>query len=268
MMANVGSTPVLSLWALLAAAGTAAAAADSPSVRPATGGAGVPLVFGHFDSVEAIRYETEEFILSGDARSYTTASPLTEDGRWNDIAPDPTTAAYATRVVVHKPKSRRKFNGTVFVEWLNVSGGVDASPDWVHGHLEVARQGAAYVLVSAQRAGVEQLVNGGSTAPGDPVRYASLDHPGDSHSYDIFSQAGQAIWDGALLGRLVPRRVIALGESQSAGRLVTYIDAVHPLVGVYDGFVHSRFGGGAALSRDPLPAVPVSRADIRDDVAG
>ena len=85
-----------------------------------------------------------------------------------------------------------------------------------------------------------------------------LTHPGDSYSYDMFSQAGQAIRDHAdlVLGGLQPDRLIAAGESQSAGRLVTYIDAVHPLVGVYDAFlVHSRGAGGAALSQAPLPVV-------------
>ena len=133
----------------------------------------------------------------------------------------------------------------------------------MHGHLQIAREGAAYVGVSAQFVGVNQLKVGGPLpdTPGDPVRYAPLVHPGDSYSYDIFSQVGQAIRDGALLGGLVPRRVIAMGESQSAGRLVTYIDAVHPLVDVYDGFlVHSRSSGGAALSQDPLPVDPGRRA--------
>ena len=80
------------------------------------------------------------------------------------------------------------------------------------------------------------------------MRYESLTHPGDSYSYDMFSQAGQAIRDDAklLLGGLRPERLLAVGESQSAGRLVTYIDAVHPLAQVYDGFlVHSRGAGGA-----------------------
>ncbi len=62
--------------------------------------------------------------------------------------------------------------------------------------------------------------------------------------------------------------MIAVGESQSAGRLVTYIDAVHPLVDVYDGFlVHSRGAGGAPLSQAPQPSVPVpSPTPIRDDL--
>jgi hypothetical protein len=129
------------------------------------------------------------------------------------------------------------------------------------------REGYAWVGVSAQAGGLNAL-----KAPplGDPERYESLIHPGDSYSYDMFSQAGQAIRNDpqALLGGLRPDHVIAVGESQSAARLVTYIDAVHPRADVYDGFlVHSRGGGGAALTQAPLPAVstPVPTL-IRDDL--
>jgi hypothetical protein len=49
--------------------------------------------------------------------------------------------------------------------------------------------------------------------------------------------------------------------------MVTYINAIHPLARLYDGFlVHSRGGGGAPLSQDPLPAVPSPQpAPIRAD---
>ena len=52
---------------------------------------------------------------------------------------------------------------------------------------------------------------------------------------------------------LKPKRLLALGESQSAFRLVTYIDALQPQVeGIYDGyFVYSRFASAAALSQAP-----------------
>jgi len=272
--ASTTMLPLLLLLGLASSAGSAAADADSPTVTPATGGAGVPVVFGHFGDVDAIGYETAEFFISGDAHSYTsTVLPLTSDGQWNAIAADPTTAAYKTRVIVHTPKAAGRFNGTVYVEWLNVTGGVDASPDWVQSHIEVARQGAAYVLVSAQFVGVNQLKcpapGPGCPAPGDPDRYASLVHPTDSYSYDIYSQAGQAVWDGALLGGLVPQRLIALGQSQSAGRLATYINAVQPLVDVYDGFlVHSRgSGGSASLRQAPLLPVPTPFPTfLRDDL--
>ena len=71
-----------------------------------------------------------------------------------------------------------------------------------------------------------------------------------------------------MLGGLEPQRLIAAGESQSASRLVTYIDAVQPIDHVYDGFlVHSRFGSGAPLTQAPLPAVPFpAPAPIRDDL--
>jgi hypothetical protein len=51
--------------------------------------------------------------------------------------------------------------------------------------------------------------------------------------------------------------------------MVTYIDAVHPLVDVYDGFlVHSRSAGGAPLSQAPQPDVAVpSPSPVRDDLA-
>jgi hypothetical protein len=73
------------------------------------------------------------------------------------------------------------------------------------------------------------------------------------------------------LGGLVPARVLALGDSQSAVYLTSYINAVHPLSPAFDGFlVHSR-GAGAPLSGaggDPA-AVTVGvriRADNRTPV--
>jgi hypothetical protein len=46
--------------------------------------------------------------------------------------------------------------------------------------------------------------------------------------------------------------VIAVGESQSAYYLTTYVTAVDPLAKVYDGFlIHSRFGNAAPLDANP-----------------
>ena len=257
---------------MLTAASSAVAHADaaSPPVTPATGGNGVPIVFAHttFD-LATVGYTQSEFFLTGTADAYAPTAPLTADGKWT-VVPS-SHAAYNTRIVVDRPIKRRDFNGTVVVEWLNVTGGADASPDWIHMHDELIREGYAWVGVSAQAVGLNALkLPPGAPPFGDPVRYGSLTHPGDSYSYDMFSQAGQAIRDNAatVLGGLRPKRLLAVGESQSAGRLVTYIDAVHPLVHVYDGFlVHSRGAGGAALSQAPLPGVPVPAPTlIRDDL--
>ncbi|MBL7494774.1 hypothetical protein I6A84_10355 [Frankia sp. CNm7] len=213
----------------------------------------------------SVGYQRSEFFLSGTADAYSPAAPLTPDGKWT-VLPS-SQQPYVTRAVVYRPAKPRDFNGTVIVEWLNVSGGVDASPDWMHMHTELIRSGYIWVGVSAQAVGVDAL----KAAPlGDPARYGALNHPGDSYSYDIFSQAGQAIQDkaGRMLGGLKPKRVIAVGESQSAGRLVTYIDAVHPRAKAYDGFlVHSRGAAGAPLTQSPLPAVPTPTPSlIRDDL--
>jgi hypothetical protein len=145
-----------------------------------------------------------------------------------------------------------------------LSAGFDLPTDWIMAHNEFIRKGYAWVGVSAQATGVNALKSQPSS------RYSSLVHPGDSYSYDIFTRVGQRVRDQAatVLGGLEPQRVLATGESQSAGRLVTYIDAIHPLVHVYDGFmVHSRSSGGSALSQSPQPVVSVpSPAPIRDDL--
>ena len=221
--------------------------------------------FTAFDPA-VVGYEQLEFFLSGTASAYQPAAPFGTDGKLG--VSGASTAPYTTRAVVMRPSAPRRFNGTVVVEWLNVTGGADAGPDWMLAHNELVREGFVWVGVSAQKVGLDALK---STDPerGDAVRYAGLSHPGDSFSYDIFSQAGQAIRnDAVILGGLQLRHLIAVGESQSATRLVTYIDAVHPLVHVYDGFlVHSRFAGGAPLSQSPQPNVTIpTTAPIRDDL--
>ena len=236
--------------------------ADSPV---ATHVPGKPnLLIGGYD-VADLGYVASEFFISGTASSYVG------EGVGGD-------AEYTTRVVALTPIDAAKFNGTVLVEWLNVSGGIDAPAVWMMAHREIARAGYGYVAVSAQKVGVD----GGHTITGidmslkkqDAERYSSLSHPGDAYAYDIFSQAGRVIREAAdgVLGRLEPEHFVAIGESQSAMFLTTYINAVDRFAVVYDGFlVHSRFGVAAPLDgvsalealqaggSDPAPF----RADLR-----
>jgi hypothetical protein len=207
------------------------------------------LLLGAFD-IAGVGYVAEEFFISGSARSYSPAADLGSDGRWS-VSPA-AAADYTTRAVVLTPADQSRFNGTVLVEWLNVSGGIDAPAVWMMAHREVLRAGYAYVAVSAQRVGVE----GGENLMGidmslksqDASRYSPLHHPGDAYSYDIFSQAGRLAREEELLRGLRAERVVALGESQSALFLTTYINAVDPIARVFDGFlVHSRFGSAAPL---------------------
>jgi hypothetical protein len=243
------STAVAVVSALLVAVSASAVAAQVPSPSlegPVTGGSGAPFIASTFFDLARVNYTQEEFFISGTATAYSNDGPFMSDGIW-PVVPS-VSAAYKTRILVYRPLNPRKFNGTVIVEWLNVSGGLDAAPDWLSMHTELIRRGFAWAGVSAQYIGVE----GGVSIVGLPVmplkktdqaRYGSLVHPGDSFSYDIFSQAGQAILHPAgtsPLGPLQPRTLIAAGESQSAFRLVTYINAVHPLAAIYDGFFVAR----------------------------
>ncbi len=217
-------------------------------------GAAVPARLHEFGYVE------HEYVASGNATSYRATTPLTEDGRWS-FEPDDT-ALYRTRILVRRPDNPANFSGTVLVEWNNVSGGVDANPEYVAIEEEITRRGHAWVGVSAQRLGVE----GGPvlvSVPGsgaddilgkglkkiDPDRYGSLQHPGDGYSFDIFTQVARALKEsGPATGHMEPRQLIAVGESQSAMALVTYYNGVQPLVHIFDGFfIHSRASFGLPL---------------------
>ena len=237
----------------------------SPAVQgPILPTSGISFLGSTLFPLSQVGYEESEYFLSGTATAYTSKTPLTKDGQWHVTSAS--TAPYTTRVVVYRPIDPKKFNGTVAVEWLNVTGGVDAAAAWLTGHAEMVRAGMAYVGVDAQAGGLYGVPGSVATADGaggikqtDPTRYAALSHPGDSYSYSIFEQAGEAVHTSAtkLLGGLTPKRVLAIGESQSAFYLTTYIDAIQPLsVGVYDGYlVYSRGNDAGDLSQSPQPVI-------------
>lgn len=267
---------LLSIFMLCAPVTVTSAQVPTPTLEgPVTGGAGIHLLGTTTFDLAEVGYTQAEYFMSGTARAYTNVGPLTPDGIWT-VAPGES-APYKTRILVYRPKKKKKFNGTVIVEWLNVSGGLDAAASWIMAHTELIREGYAWVGVSAQIVGVE----GGQaiipTLPSsplktvDPDRYGSLSHPGDSFAYDIFSQAGQAVREpqGAdPLAKLKVKRLIAVGESQSAFFLVSYINAIHPVADVYDGFlVHSRAAATAWLANEPQDPVPTPGSVlIRTDI--
>jgi hypothetical protein len=150
-----------------------------------------------------------------------------------------------------------------------VSGGIDAPALRFMAHREFARSGYGYVAVSAQLVGVE----GGDNLTGidmslkaqDAERYSALRHPGDAYAYDIYTQVGRLVREGGF--GLRPQHVLAVGESQSAMFLTSYVNDVDADAAVYDGFlVHSRFGDAAPLdgssARDTTEPIPF-RADLR-----
>jgi hypothetical protein len=228
---------------LVANAGAPEVPTPTVSLPPAAG-RGVAFDTTAVDLASA-GYTEQEFFISGNARAYVNSGALGDDGIWNVSLG--ATAPYVTRMLVRTPTDPEKFNGTVVVEWLNVSGGVDAAPEWDYSHVELLREGYAWVGVTAQFAGAAFL------PIYDSVRYASIFHPGDSWSYDIYSQAGMAILHGnpRPLGVLTQRAqsLIAEGESQSAFRMVTYYNAIQPVAQVYQGFLIHSSGSGAQLSQ-------------------
>ena len=208
-------------------------------------------------------YVEEEWFLRGDAPTYGPApgTALGNDGNWSTV---PTgTESFSTRLLVRRPADSARFDGTVVLEWLNVSGGIDLDPVWAQSSAEMLRAGNAWIGVSAQRAGVNgPPLTRGFSQPlelWDPERYGTLHVPNDDVSYGIFTAAARLARAGELTAGAPVDLVIAAGASQSANRLVTYVNGVHPLEGVIDAFlVHGRVGttspplAADVASPDPL----------------
>jgi Alpha/beta hydrolase domain len=216
-------------------------------------------------------YVENEYFASGTATAFNPVS-TPANGKWS-IKPA-TTAAYKTRILVRRPKSAAAFNGTVVVEWMNVSAG-ESAPDWTYLNPKLMKDGYAYVAVSTQA----QAVDGGTALLGsassglagsDPARYGTLHHPGDQYSLDMFAQIARAVRANtfSVLGPLRPKRMVAVGESQSAFYLTTFADAIQPLTHSFDGiFIHSRGGSSAPLNGAVSPGAISGALHIRTDLS-
>lgn len=245
-------------WALavaLMAAATGTGVGSAGALTPATVEGPIPAVaagdpshdYPFYASVVDLKgrdYLEQEFFIQGTANRYSTPPQAT--GTILDRA-----HPYKTRFVVRRPASPARFSGTVLVEWNNVTAGRDLDIDWFQTHEHLLRSGYAWVGVSAQRVGVEALKAWNSK------RYGTLDLSDDGKvssddlSYDAFAAVGEAIrHPGAVnvMGGLRVDRIFATGHSQSAGRLATYVNSVHPLARVFDAvIVH---GGGGLIRTD------------------
>ena len=210
--------------------------------------------FATHDALSRRGYVEEEFYLSGTATGYNTAG--------EELAED---VPYRTRILIRRPKSAHKFNGTVVMEWQNVTAGYDLDALW-HGE-QLMRAGFAWVGVSAQRVGVNQL------REWSPTRYGELDVTGDGAfttdelSYDIFAQAAEAVRQPAdidPMGGLRVEKVLAVGGSQSAARMTVYYDNILPQVEkpVFDGYNFVVGTGPSRVGAEPVFHV-LSETDVR-----
>ncbi len=204
-------------------------------------------------------YVEEEFFFEGTANRYNIASPLATAS----VIPG-SSQPYRTRMIVRRPISQENFNGTVIMEW-QANLGYDLDATWLAVNEHLMRRGYAWIGVSAQRAGVHTASTG--LTEWNPNRYGALNVPSDDFSWDIFSQAAQAVRrpQGVdPMGGLRVERMFAAGVSQGANRLATYHNAIHPLVGVFDAFA---LGEGGALLRTDQP-FKVFKVLSETDVAG
>jgi len=268
---------------------------------PITGGEGIPQSATILDlsaKTEAdeifsphAEYIEQEFFFEGQAASYEVVGTATNDGKWTVEEADE--SPFKTRLLVRRPTSAAAFNGTVIVEWLNVSSGADGAPGFMFNYDLIMREGFAWVGVSAQKVGVEgggiaMMASALPLKTFDSVRYGTLNHPGDAYSFDIFSTAAKVVLgkgSADVLGGLKPQRLLAYGESQSAMTMITYANAVQPVANVFDGsFIHSRaaigvplngnqggcemISGATALNVRTDTKVPVFQFETEGDVTG
>jgi hypothetical protein len=216
-------------------------------------------------TVDGIDYIEQEYFIEGTANRYST--PELQIGEILDSG-----HPYKSRFIVRRPADDSHFNGTVVVEWNNVTGGRDLDIDWWQSGAHLMREGYAFIAVSAQRVGVNHL------REWSPARYGDLDvtHNGmitdDAVSYDIFSaiakmviREGQSLPAGApdVLGGLRANLLLATGHSQSASRLASYVNHIHALDPVFDGFM---IHGGGGRIRDDQP-VKIFRVMAETDMA-
>jgi hypothetical protein len=132
-------------------AGTAAAAIPVPAATlteinvPGTSPMSATAV-----DLAAVGYTAREFYAAGLANRYAGAAPNTSTTATVLDSGNP----YRTRVMVRYP-APDKFNGTLAVEWTNVTIGVDFEFAAAEASEYLLREGYAVAVVSAQRVGVE-----------------------------------------------------------------------------------------------------------------
>ena len=96
-----------------------------------TGGNGLSLLAaGELPDLAEAGYTEGEYPVSGTATGYKSDGELPADGTFKLI--EQGSGEYNTRVVVRRPKDPANFNGTVVVEWNNVSSGADVAPDYTY----------------------------------------------------------------------------------------------------------------------------------------
>ena len=239
-----------------------------------------PMVATPID-LSAYGYTEQEYYVEGVANRYRGA----QRGALQTAEIIDSGWPYKSRVLVRKP-TKEKFNGTLIVEWANVTLGQDVDFAFAESYEYLLDEGYAVAVVSAQKVGVDRLKNWSPARYGmlsvdadntDPLTGEMIDQcidvrncVADPLSWDILTQVTEALKapneaSHPLYG-LDVERTLALAESQSAVRLSTYYNSIQPLYGAFDGFV---FLDLALQLRDDLtsPAISVN-SEVTKELKG
>jgi hypothetical protein len=211
---------------------------------PVTGGLHGHALWDSWFDLAPLGYVDEEYFVAGRAR----------------VQPDGAQADYVTRIIVTRPLDASRFNGTVVLDWVNVTAQFENPVDLLESHEYLMRHGYAFVHVSAQAAGL--CCTPLTPQVWDPQRYGSLSHPGDEYSFDMVAQIARALREPAApgsadaMGGLRVERVLAMGQSQSAIRLHDYVNLGYARSRVIDGFlIHGDVGSGKVFAELPVPVI-------------
>lgn len=269
---------VLSILAGIAGSASPAVAGSVPSatlVGPIAENAppGDPshdyIFFTPIEDLADYGYVEEEYFAEGMANRYDTPP-----GQTGTILSSG--HPYRTRIVVRRPIDANRSNGVVLFEWQNVSAGYELDAHWGASWPHFVKYGYTWVGISAQRVGVHGF---GSPVPSLnrglrnwSSRYASLDVTDggtvldDSLCYDVYAQSAQAVLNPTgvdPMGGIPVRLALAVGASQSAGRLSIYHDSIHPLHELFDGLYLLVGGGGLRTDLDLKVLQYLSETDLR-----
>ncbi len=209
------------------------------------------------DNLKKAKYVEEEYFLDGTANHYVqsdidggVAAAILDSGN-----------AYKTRIIVRRPISAKKFNGTVIVEPINAAFGFDINVAWAKSSDFLMREGYAWVGISEGTGALQAWA-----APSG--RYDSLNVPDSGLLYDIYSQTAQAIRHPVGIDPmkgLKVKRIILNGFSYVGTTVTNYHNSIQQNANVFDGFMIIHWG--YAIRTDLPNPVPVVRLLSETEVA-
>lgn len=245
--------------------------ADISAALPDTATLGV-LVW----NLDGVGYEAAEYFLSGRADVYKPVSmadapDVASRDNFKDLgrrefsrelisAGQP----FITRLIVYRPKDKRRFSGNVIVETLHPNGG-GSSLAWNAVHQFFVANGDGYV-------GVQHPLTFSGIKAADPVRYGRLSAVDPTQLWEMLTQTGAAIKSqgrsSPLYGYAV-KRLLMTGYSYTGVATATYANYHHHDarlrngLNIFDGYLPMA---DAQYVR-PLD-VPVMRLNTQSDFSG